>query len=94
MACVLRSFGQVPRESEDLGLASTVLGLALMGVLGLMTSGGPRSSDWGPVQSSKPMCHMVMMAGSGFGRRLLEAGVSPGVAQFSNQHFSAQRSSF
>lgn len=94
VAYILRSLWQVPRESEDLGLASTLLGLSLVEVLGLMISWGPRSLDWGPVQSSKPICHLVMMAGSSFGRRLLEAGVSPGVARSSNQHFSPQRSSF
>lgn len=49
-------------------------------VPGLMISLGPHSLHWGPVLSSKPVCHTVMMAGSAFGWWLPEAGMSPGVA--------------
>lgn len=65
-----------------------------MRVVGLVISWGPCSLDWGLVRRSKPIYHMVMMAGSSFGRQLPEAGASPGVARSSNQHLFPPWGSF
>lgn len=94
MPDILPSFWQVPRESEGLGLAPTLLGLPLMRVLGLVISWGPRRLDWGPVQSSKPICHTMMMAGSSLVGGFQKQVCPPVLPSPPTSIFFPQRSSF